>query len=57
MGIVLLDMCVCVCVCARIVDVITNKHCYNFSFYEFVQLPDDGCISGPKHVVVDIMNV
>jgi hypothetical protein len=53
MAIVLLDMCGC------IVDVanITNKHCYNFSFYEFVQLPDDGCKSGPKHFVVDIMHV
>jgi hypothetical protein len=53
MTIVKLDMYVC------IVDVanITNNYRYNFSFYEFVQLSDDGCISGPKHVVVDIMNV
>ena len=53
MAIVLLD------ICGYIVDVanITNKHRYNFSFYEFVHLPDEGCISGPKRVVVDIMNV
>jgi hypothetical protein len=53
MAVVLLDM------CGRIVGVanITNKHCYNFSFYEFLQLPDDGCKSRPKHFVVDIMHV
>jgi hypothetical protein len=52
-AVVLLDMCGC------IVDVayMTNKHCYNFSFYELLQLPDGGCIGGPKHVVGDIMNV
>jgi hypothetical protein len=53
MAIVMLDKCVCILDVANI----TNKHRYNFSFYEFVQLHDDGCISGPKHVVVDIMNV
>jgi len=46
-----------VCVCIVDAAKVTNKPCYNFSFYEFVQLPDDGCISRPKHVVVDIMNV
>ena len=53
MAIVLLDMCGC------IVDVanIPNKHRYNFSFYEFVQLPDDGCISRPKYILINIMNV
>ena len=53
MAIVLLDMCGCIVGVANI----TNKHCYNFAFYEFVHLLDDGCISGPKHVEVDIMNV
>ena len=53
MAIVLLDMLGC------IVDVanVTNKHRYNFSFYEFVQLPNDGCISGLKRVIVYIINV
>ena len=53
MAIVLLDMCGC------IVDVanITNKHCSNFSFHQFLQLPDDGCISRTKHILIHIMNV